>query len=93
MATRERPTTASMEPAEDLPSVEPPGKLPEMISNSVVRVDRRIGSRLSADQHQDLIRVTAYHLAERRGFEPGHEDADWATAEILVIRSCGLPVI
>ena len=92
MATRERPTTTSTESAEDLPSAEPPRKLPEMISNSVVRVDRRIGSRLTAEQHQDLIRVTAYHLAERRGFDPGHETEDWTAAENWVIDRSGLAV-
>jgi len=98
MATREQPSTASTESAHDTPSIEtsfiaPPGKVPEMISNTVVRVDKRIGPCLSAAQHRDLIQVTAYHLAERRGFDPGHEDEDWATAEILVIESSGLPVI
>jgi len=92
MATRET-STASTEPSEEIPSVEPPGKVPKMISNSVVRVDKGIGPRLTAEQHHDLIRVTAYHLAERRGFEPEHQDDDWATAETLVVRSHGLPVI
>jgi len=30
---------------------------------------------------EDEIRRLAYLLAERRGFEPGHESEDWITAE------------
>jgi hypothetical protein len=93
MATREQPTTAPTALAPEIPLTEPPGKLPTVISNTVVRVDKRMGPCLTAEQHHDLIQVTAYHLAERRNFEPGHEDEDWATAEILVINSSGLPVI
>jgi len=92
MATRQQPTTPSTESAHESPFVEPPGKVAEMISNTVVRVHKKPGSRLTAEQHHELVRVTAYHLAERRGFEPGHESEDWATAERLVIDSSGLPV-
>jgi len=35
---------------------------------------------LMADQHH-RIQVAAYHLAERRGFAPGHELDDWLAAE------------
>jgi len=68
--------------------------LPEIMPNHVVvRVDKRkTGPCLTAEQHHALIQVTAYHLAERRGFEPGHESEDWATAEALVIDTAGLPV-
>ncbi len=93
MASRELPPMTSTESTRRTPATEPRSKLPEMISNTVVRVDKRIGPCLTAEQHHDLIKVTAYHLAERRGFEPGHEDEDWGTAEILVINSSGLPVI
>jgi hypothetical protein len=30
---------------------------------------------------EDEIRRLAYLMAERRGFEPGHEADDWLTAE------------
>ncbi len=97
MATREQPTTASTESAQDPaarnPSYrEPPGRSPEIISNTLVRVDRKIGRRLTAEQHHALIQLTAYYLAERRGFEPGREIEDWSTAEKLVIETSGLPV-
>jgi hypothetical protein len=28
----------------------------------------------------ERIRIDAVHLAEKRGFEPGHENEDWAKA-------------
>lgn len=46
----------------------------------------------TAEQHRELIQVTAYHLAERRGFEPGHESEDRAVAECLVMDGSGSPV-
>jgi hypothetical protein len=30
---------------------------------------------------EDEVRRLAYLLSERRGFEPGHENEDWLTAE------------
>jgi hypothetical protein len=38
----------------------------------------------SEAQRHELIAESAYFLAERRGFEPGHEAEDWLTAEALV---------
>jgi Protein of unknown function (DUF2934) len=38
----------------------------------------------SEDLHQ-AIAVVAYHLAERRNFEPGHEMEDWLNAEAQVL--------
>ena len=35
-------------------------------------------------QRRDAIAVAAYYLAERRGFEPGHELEDWCAAEAQV---------
>lgn len=92
MATQQQPTTASTESEHGSPFMEPPGTMPEIISNTLVKVNKKTGPRLTAQQHHELVQVTAYHLAERRGFEPGHESEDWATAEILVIDRSGLPV-
>jgi hypothetical protein len=36
---------------------------------------------LSQEQRHVGIELAAYYLAERRGFEPGHEIEDWLTAE------------
>jgi len=41
---------------------------------SVARID-------SAAERHRLIAEAAYRLAERRGFEPGHELEDWLAAE------------
>ncbi len=35
-------------------------------------------------QRRDAIAVTAYYLAEQRGFEPGHELEDWCAAETQI---------
>ena len=35
----------------------------------------------SSSDVSDMIATAAYFLAERRGFEPGHELEDWLTAE------------
>jgi len=39
----------------------------------------------SSEQLHHAIAVTAYHLAERRKFEPGHELEDWLNAEAQVL--------
>jgi hypothetical protein len=39
---------------------------------------------LSEQQRRELVEITAYHLAERRDFEPGHELEDWIAAEVIV---------
>jgi hypothetical protein len=38
-------------------------------------------ARVTPDARRALIAQNAYHRAERRGFEPGHEDEDWLAAE------------
>jgi len=38
----------------------------------------------SAEQRHQRIAVTAYYLAQARGFEPGHEQEDWFAAERLI---------
>ena len=39
------------------------------------------------DERRRLIEESAYYRAERRGFEPGHEEEDWLEAEKDVDRS------
>jgi hypothetical protein len=39
---------------------------------------------LSEHQRRELVETTAYYLAERRNFEPGHELEDWIAAEVMV---------
>jgi hypothetical protein len=37
--------------------------------------------------HEARIALTAYFIAEKRGFEPGHELDDWLAAEAAVART------
>jgi hypothetical protein len=36
---------------------------------------------VTPEARRQLIAENAYRRAERRGFEPGHEDEDWLAAE------------
>ena len=36
---------------------------------------------ISHEERWRMIAIAAYHKAERRGFTPGHEVADWLAAE------------
>jgi len=38
----------------------------------------------SSESRADQIRTTAYFLAEKRNFAPGHEAEDWVKAEAIV---------
>lgn len=37
-----------------------------------------------AAERRDMVATAAYFLAERRGFEPGHDVDDWLIAELQV---------
>lgn len=39
---------------------------------------------LSLDEKNNLIRVAAYYIAEKRGFAPGNENDDWVQAETQI---------
>ena len=43
------------------------------------------GNVQSSEELHQTISVVAYHLAERRHFEPGHEMEDWLEAEAQVL--------
>ena len=42
------------------------------------------GTMADVDHRRQLIAAEAYYMAERRGFAPGYELADWVAAETLV---------
>lgn len=42
------------------------------------------------DNRLSLIAEAAYFKAEKRGFQPGHEEADWLAAEQELARIMGL---
>ena len=41
---------------------------------------------IAPEQRQYYIEVAAYHIAERRGFQPGNDMDDWAQAEAEIDR-------
>ena len=49
------------------------------------------GPERSDDERRRLISESAYYRAERRGFEPGHEEEDWLEAEKDVDRDTAKP--
>jgi hypothetical protein len=53
----------------------------EIVSSSVTKVSRFDPELLTDEQRRELIATAAYYMAERRNFEPGHEDDDWLAAE------------
>jgi len=42
--------------------------------------------RVSEEERRNMIERAAYFRAERRNFEPGHEQEDWVAAEAEVDR-------
>jgi hypothetical protein len=64
---------------------------PEVDSTTLVKMPRQFVEPFTDDQRHELIAVAAYHLAESRNFEPGHETEDWLAAESQV-RSLGAQV-
>jgi hypothetical protein len=61
-----------------------PHAQPEIVAITVTRVVPKIVEPLTDEQRRDLIAVTAYYLAEKRNFQPGHEDEDWRAAELQI---------
>ena len=57
---------------------------PEIVSTTLTKVSRKDVEPLTDEQRRELIAVTAYYLAERRNFQPGHEDEDWLAAEVQI---------
>jgi hypothetical protein len=43
--------------------------------------EQQPNQKVSRAQRLEMIRTAAYHLAEKRGFKPGAEMADWLEAE------------
>ena len=41
----------------------------------------KLQGAVDSEQRRKMIETAAYYLAEKRGFEPGHETEDWAAAE------------
>jgi len=73
ITTAPAPETTVEETAVDRPS---PASSSEPISNGA---PERV-----PDEVQNMIEVAAYYIAQRRGFEPGHEIDDWLAAQAQV---------
>lgn len=48
---------------------------------------------IDPERRRALIAEIAYYRAERRGFEPGHENEDWLSAEAEVDTALTLGVV
>ena len=69
-----------------------PGVLPQATAAPKARggakpdssVESSAGRPVSVDERRAMIAEAAYYIAERRGFEVGHEIEDWLLAESQV---------
>jgi hypothetical protein len=52
-----------------------PRRPPEVIGSGAAQIDA------SSEQMTAAVAMAAYFIAEKRGFEPGHELDDWLAAE------------
>jgi hypothetical protein len=59
---------------------------PEIDSTGLSSVTRQVVDPLTDARRHELIAIAAYHLAEARNFEPGHDTEDWLAAEAQVRR-------
>jgi len=83
MATRSKPQAKT-----ESPEAAPPAQAPDVDEPSVKRARARRASAQDAsipdDELRAMIEHEAYLRAERRGFEPGHEEEDWLASEAQV---------
>jgi len=59
---------------------------PDVVVSKSVTMEKKVAPSLDGaapmpKDRQERISLAAYYMAERRGFEPGHEIEDWLTAE------------
>jgi hypothetical protein len=63
---------------------------PELTEEGVVKVLESAApvsagaANVDPDLRRQMVAAAAYFIAERRGFEPGHELEDWVAAEAAV---------
>jgi hypothetical protein len=65
----------------------PAENLPETLSITIVKTVRtELAGTTSIDPElrRQMVADEAYFLAEKRGFEPGHDVDDWLAAEAIV---------
>lgn len=61
-----------------------PTTVPQAVSISLTETKGTTTAGLNAEERREQIALAAYYLAEKRGFEAGHEMEDWLAAEASV---------
>jgi hypothetical protein len=89
MAMRAQPTTKSTKSKVNSTNYNEGKAESELISHSLTKIEDKTSEPPSTDQRRALIAVTAYYLAEKRGFESGHDLEDWMSAEAIVNADLG----
>jgi hypothetical protein len=89
MATQAQPTTQSAKSRVNSPHFNEGTVESELISHSLIKIEDKTSEPPSIDQRRELIAVTAYYLAEKRGFESGHDLEDWTAAKAIVSADLG----
>ena len=51
---------------------------------TIVEITNQRNEAMTEEARREAIAKAAYFLAEKRGFEPGHEIEDWIAAEARV---------
>jgi Protein of unknown function (DUF2934) len=63
-------------------------KMPETLPPIAPRIRKSASAQLAVQRAEawrhERIATAAYYIAEKRGFEPGHEDEDWRLAEAQI---------
>lgn len=61
-----------------------PARSPAVVAAGAPAVHGDGETELTPEERERMIAEAAYYLAERRGFEPGHELEDWLVAEARI---------
>jgi hypothetical protein len=83
---KRQPATQTRQPATAKQAAQAVVRKPEAVQHKRQKVGtepQRANShtQLTAEELNVMIAAAAYHRAEQRGFEPGHELEDWLAAE------------
>ncbi len=83
MRPRQRKVVSTKTPT---PAIAPPTLADEAVTEVLELHDAPTDGIGSVDPQfrDEMIRTTAYYMAEQRGFQPGHELDDWIAAEAAV---------
>lgn len=79
-----KPASPAAAPRPATPAPAPKSAAPTPRQPDDPHPDVRRLATLSPEERLDMIRETAYYIAERRHFAPGNEAQDWADAETEV---------